>query len=660
MLEFDIDADVEESDQEIFLINIIEKDIRNNIINTHKISLGKYKGIKQVEFTTNKDTTEIKLEFCAREKSTNRDLTINSLKLNGKEYPLQYKYIPTKLVQKIKNISINYKTSQERIDMIKTATKLSKDSWLTGMGGDGWQYKYKEKQSYDYISNYVHSYPAKVILEFGIIGMVSYVGIILLIIKNIRNREINNISITFALLMIITHCTIDIDMEYTHVLIYAFALMASLSKNLQHDNKNSFKLSYVANIVLIGTMVMVAYVSLNIKKFDRNHNISGLFTQRNGLINTSVEYQEINCKIAKEYEKMLKTERYDYILAYGNIMKYYINSNYEKKEEVISEYYNKIKEYKNVSENNPQEIVNKFGVINTIICELEEQNKPIYNELAQKFAKIIIDEYQDTKEKLEYCLESQHLQDSRELQDIENLYMYAQELRKKYLCGVEIFNYSEVTINEGELKSIKTNMGKNIVIYHTHGTESYRSSEPYNTYKFYRTVDNNYNVIKIGEQLSELLKNKGYKVIHNKEYFDMPSTEGAYSRAIKRANEIISENNEVNLVIDLHRDAISETEHVAETVEIEGKKVAPLRFVVGTEMDEKGWQNNLKIALDIQRKSEERYPGLFQPILIRQEEYQKGLKRNAILLEVGEHCNTLEEATNAIEYFAEILDECVN
>lgn len=660
MLEFDINADVEESDQEIFLINIIEKDIRNNNINTHKISFGKYKGIKQVEFTTNKDTTEIKLEFCAREKSTNRELTINSLKLNGKEYPLQYKYIPTKLVQKIKNININYKTAQERIEMIKTATKLSKDSWLTGIGGDGWQYKYKEKQSYDYISNYMHSYPSKVILEFGIFGIVSYVGIVLLIIKNIRNREINNISITFALLMIITHCTIDIDMEYTHVLIYVFALIASLSKNLQHDNKNSFKLSYVANIVLIGTMVMVAYVSLNIKKFDRNNNISGLLTQRNGLINTSVEYQEINCKIAKEYEEMLKTERDNYILAYGNIMKYYINSNYEKKEEVINEYYNKIKEYKNVSENNPQEIVNKFGVINTIICELEEQNKPIYNELAQKFAKIIIDEYQDTKEKLEYCLESQHLQDSRELQDIENLYMYAQELRKKYLCGVEIFNYSEVTINEGELKSIKTNMGKNIVIYHTHGTESYRSSEPYNTYKFYRTVDNNYNVIKIGEQLSELLKNKGYKVIHNKEYFDMPSTEGAYSRAIKRVNEIISENNDVSLVIDLHRDAISETEHVAETVEIEGKKVAPLRFVVGTEMDEKEWQNNLKIALDIQRKAEERYPGLFQPILIRQEEYQKGLKRNAILLEVGENCNTLEEATNAIEYFAEILDECVN
>lgn len=660
MLEFNIDADVEDSDQDIFLINIIEKDIRNNIINNHKISFGKYKGIKQVEFTTNKDTTEIKLEFCAKEKSTNRELTINSLKLNGKEYPLQYKYIPTKLVQKIKNISINYKTAQERIEMIKTATELSKDSWLTGIGGDGWQYKYKEKQSYDYISNYVHSYPAKVILEFGIIGIVSYVGIVLLIVKNIQNREINNISITFALLMIIAHCTIDIDMEYTHVLIYVFTLMANLSKNLQHNDKNNFKLSYVANIVLIGTMAMIAYASWNIKKFDRNNNISDLLTQRKGLINTSVEYQEINCKIAKEYEKMLKTERYDYILAYGNIIKYYINSNYEKREEVISEYYNKIKDYKNTSENNPKEIVNKFGVINIVICELEEQNKPAYNELAQRFAEIIIDEYQETKAELEKCLKKQHIQNSLEQQGIESLYLEAQEIKKKYLCGVKIFNNSEISINEEELKNIKTNIGENIVIYHTHGTESYRSSEPYNTYKFYRTVDKNYNVIKIGEQLSELLKNKGYKVIHNKEYFDIPSTAGAYSRAIKRVNEIISENNEVSLVIDIHRDAISETEHVAKTVEIEGKKVAPLRFVVGTEMNEKEWQNNLKIALDIQRKAEERYPGLFQPILIRQEEYQMGLKRNAILLEVGENCNELEEATNAIEYFVEILDKCLN
>lgn len=600
------------------------------------------------------------MEFYAKEKSTNRTLTINSLKLNDKEYPLQYKYIPTKFTQKIKNISIKYKTAQERIDMIKTATKLSKNSWLTGMGGEAWQYKYKEKQGYDYISNSLHSYPAKVILEFGFIGIVSYVGIVLLIIKNIRNRELNNISITFALLMIIIHCAIDIDMEYTHVLIYVFTLIASLSKNLQHNDKNISKLSYVANIVLIVTTTMVAYASLNIKKFDRNNNVSDLLTQRNGLRDTSVEYQEINCKIANEYEKMLKTERYDYILAYGKIMKYYINSNYEKKQEVINEYYNKIKEYKNISENNPKEIVNKFGVINIVICELEKQNKPAYNELAQRFAEIIIDEYQETKTELEKCLKKQHIQNSFEQQGIETLYLDAQEIKKKYLCGVKIFNYSEVTINEEELKNIKTNIGKNIVIYHTHGTESYKASEQYKTYKFYRTVDKNYNVIKIGKELTNTLKEKNFKTIHVEEYFDLPSTAGAYSRAIKRVNEIISENNEVNLVIDLHRDAISETEHTAETVEVEGKRVAQLRFVVGTEMDENEWKNNLKIALDIQKKTEERYPGLFQPILIRQEEYQMGLKRNAILLEVGENCNTLEEATNAIEYFAEILDECVN
>ena len=61
----------------MFLINIIEKDSKNQEISNTKISFGTYEGIKQAEFTTNENTTEIKLEFIAKDKYTNKELTIN-------------------------------------------------------------------------------------------------------------------------------------------------------------------------------------------------------------------------------------------------------------------------------------------------------------------------------------------------------------------------------------------------------------------------------------------------------------------------------------------------------------------------------------------------------------------------------------------------------
>lgn len=658
-MEFDIQSKVENDIEDMFLINIIEKDSKNQEISNAEIAFGTYKGTKQVELITNENTTEIRIEFYAKDKYINKELTINSLKLNGKEYPLQYKYIPTKLVQKIKNININYKTSQERMEMIKNALELSKDNFLTGIGGDGWQYKYGEVQSYEYISKEIHSYPAKVILEFGIIGVISYIGIIILVVKCIKDRDTSNISLIFAVMIIILHSIIDTDMEYAHILIYVFAMIANISSNKEIKEKDNKKLYVILNIVLIALMLVSIYSLINIEQYDRYSNISDLLSQRNGLRRTSAEYLEINRKIAQEYEEIIKTERYGHIVMYENIVKYYINSDYDKKKEMLEEYYEKIKQYKNKNNNNSGSLCSKIYVIDSIINQLERQENPTCNEMAEKFADIIIEEYEVTKVELERCLEKQYVNDSMELIELEDIYNDAKDVKDKYIYGVRIYNTSETKIKDEDLQDIEIDIGQDMIIYHTHGTESYKSNEEYETFKFYRTTDTNYNVIKIGEHLSQLFEDKGYNIIHETEYFDLPSTSGAYGRAIARVNERIAENEETSLVIDIHRDAISEEEHLAPTVEIDGKTAARLRFVIGTETElEEEWKNNLKLALEIQRKADEIYPGLFQPILIREEGYQKDLSRNAILIEVGENCSMLEDALNSIEYFAEVVNMC--
>ena len=49
--------------------------------------------------------------------------------------------------------------------------------------------------------------------------------------------------------------------------------------------------------------------------------------------------------------------------------------------------------------------------------------------------------------------------------------------------------------------------------------------------------------------------------------------------------------------------------------------------------------------------------GLFKPILIRNDKYNQDLAKQAILIEVGENCNTLNEALNSMKYFSEIMND---
>ena len=261
IFEFNIESKAANDLEDAFKINIIERDSRNLQIANTEISFGTYIGIKNLELTTHKETSEVKIEFYS--KYEEKTLIVKELKINGKEICLQYKYLPTKLVEKIKNINIKYKTSIERITIIKDTFKLAKEQFLTGIGGDGWKFKYGEKQEYNYIVTKIHSYPAKVMLEFGVMGIIAYLGIAIILIKIlIKNQNIETISILFALIMIALHSIIDVDMEYIHVLLYSFMLLAILSKNLE---EKEYKISPVFNILLIGIMCVSVFLTLNTK-----------------------------------------------------------------------------------------------------------------------------------------------------------------------------------------------------------------------------------------------------------------------------------------------------------------------------------------------------------------------------------------------------------
>ena len=58
----------------------------------------------------------------------------------------------------------------------------------------------------------------------------------------------------------------------------------------------------------------------------------------------------------------------------------------------------------------------------------------------------------------------------------------------------------------------------------------------------------------------------------------------------------------------------------------------------------------------MQNKANEMYPGFFSPILIREREYNQDVAKHAVLIEVGENWNTIEQALNSVKYLAEVLE----
>ena len=199
----------------------------------------------------------------------------------------------------------------------------------------------------------------------------------------------------------------------------------------------------------------------------------------------------------------------------------------------------------------------------------------------------------------------------------------------------------------------------NIVIFHTHTSESYTSSEayPYVASGNFRTLDTNANVVGVGNELTSRLNKKNINVVHDTTFHDYPEYNGAYTRSLQTVQNILASTS-ADLVIDLHRDAIADSSY-GPSVMIGEEKAAQLMFVMGSSeggLSHPNWINNLKIAVKIQEKANEMYPGLFKPILLSKYRYNEHLAKGSCIIEVGATGNTMEECLTSMKYLAEVIN----
>lgn len=244
-----------------------------------------------------------------------------------------------------------------------------------------------------------------------------------------------------------------------------------------------------------------------------------------------------------------------------------------------------------------------------------------------------------------------------------NRQLYSQSYLRKYFIQVD----STTTITNQELngkdlfgKKLELDQGDSpqILIYHTHGSESYADS------KSGKTSDT---VIGVGDELEKELEQQGFSVVHDKSSYDIRNGKldrsRAYSYAAAGIEKMLKRYPQIQVVIDLHRDGVASGTRLV--TNIDGKKTAQVMFfngvsrtatngnIVYLKNPNKLW--NLAFSLQMQKTAYEKYPGFTRKIYIKGYRYNLHYRKRSMLVEVGAQTNTVAEAKRAMKPLADII-----
>ena len=102
--------------------------------------------------------------------------------------------------------------------------------------------------------------------------------------------------------------------------------------------------------------------------------------------------------------------------------------------------------------------------------------------------------------------------------------------------------------------------GPQVLIIHTHGSESYTMppGQEYNVSDTFRTLDTNCNMIRIGDEMAQVLTDAGISVVHDRSLYDYPSYSGAYNRSLASIESYLQKYPSISFVLDVHRDAVQD------------------------------------------------------------------------------------------------------
>ncbi len=205
-----------------------------------------------------------------------------------------------------------------------------------------------------------------------------------------------------------------------------------------------------------------------------------------------------------------------------------------------------------------------------------------------------------------------------------------------------------------------------VLIYHTHATECYAPEDLgyYDPSLPNRSTDPEKNMLVIGEIMTEVLNTAGINTIQDRTMHDEYSYNGSYDSSAENIKKYLEMYPSIKIVIDVHRDALERQDgtRLKPVAMVNGVKTAQIMLISGVDDGTMGMPNymeNLEFAADWQSAMESLYPGLTRSILFDYRNYNQELSTGALLLEVGGHANTLQEAKRAAEFSANALAQLI-
>ncbi len=205
-----------------------------------------------------------------------------------------------------------------------------------------------------------------------------------------------------------------------------------------------------------------------------------------------------------------------------------------------------------------------------------------------------------------------------------------------------------------------------VLIVHTHGTEAFApeastSVEPGSNQ---RSSDTSENVVALGALMSEMLNSAGIPTLHDATMHDLESYRNSYNYSADTVQKYLAKYPSIKYIFDVHRDAIATAsgDIVKPLTLVNGRKSAQIMLLVGTNekgADHPSWEENLTVALKLQSKLCEDFPGLARPINLRGASFNQQSSPGSILIEIGSSGNTLTEAKRAAEALTYSLIELI-
>ena len=222
------------------------------------------------------------------------------------------------------------------------------------------------------------------------------------------------------------------------------------------------------------------------------------------------------------------------------------------------------------------------------------------------------------------------------------------------------FNKAKPTIpKEVEvIKNTKDTKEPIVYIYNTHQKEEYtvEKNEPYNITPTVLTTSYMLEEQLLKHVIKSVVEESSVSEALNKNKWKYASSYKVTKTFLEKAKEKYPS---LKFYIDVHRDSVK---YSITTKTINDKKYARVMFLIG--LENKNYEENLKVTEAINNEVEKKYPGLSRGIYKKKGKgvngvYNQDFSSNCILIEFGGNKNTIDEVYNTVIALGEIISNYI-